>query len=1225
VVQVQKPNLTDAEIHYAIKKLGREPNEVEWAMLEAQWSEHCSYKSSKPLLKLLPIKGRRVLIGPGFDAGAIDLGNGWVATLHIESHNHPSAIDPYGGAATGVGGVVRDILSMGTRPIALLDPLRFGNLESSHSRWLFDNVVRGIGDYGNCLSGEELVYFTNSDEFHISDVESLFKDYENNGKCSIEFYDGKTRILRPKVDIRVLSFDFQRNKASFGRVSRIYRTRTLKLLNIQTGLGRVISVTPDHPMFVINDGNVSLKRASDLVIGDTVPLVCDFPSQADRPKSYDIDLITELVRRGQIGRIGVRPSQNKLVTLKEHLLPLFRKAGVGSAQWCYYFRRGRGSYLPLKLYLKLESSATEFLLPRRDVLLHSGRGRVNPIPAIIGIDSEFARLVGYFLAEGCRHDEKGANTSRLIWTFRNDENEYIDDVCSILKRIGIRYSKRQSSPSAVQIKVSSNILGFVFREVLDCGKDSYSMHIPSLFFRLHRDLLNELLKGIIRGDGSLRADSSSPVGIRYATTSSLLFEQVLLLLQSLGYLASSSTGYKKKSKVPIHELEIHGAEQVDSLKNLFSSQLVSKAKRRLEEYRFPKLARQKFKRYQSFAGVRVTKIEEVSGDFRVYNFEVDGTHNYVSTGGLITHNCIGVPTVGGEVEFDPSFERNCLVDVVCLGLGRKNKLVLAEALHPGDRVYIIGGSTGRDGIRGASFASKTLTEKSDSERSAVQVPDPFTKKLMIEAVLEAVEAGLVRGMKDLGGGGLTCGLSEMASKGGTGMEINLDNLRTRESDMASSEIMISESQERMILIVQPSDEQKLKKILDKWDLGYSHIGQVTRDGLLVIKRGQGLVARAPAKFVAEAPLTPRLSRKPSYIDELQKAPTPHAPEDYNETLLSLLASPNICSREWIYQQYDFEVGLKTMVKPGEGDSAILRLPNGRTLVISTDGNSKLVYLDPYWGTINILSESLSNLVVSGAEPVAVVDHLQYGDPGNPEVYWTFKEAIMAIRDYLTAVRVPCIGGKVSFYNEDSETRTAIKPSPVIAALGLRDSRTPKIGAALKNEGDDLLIVGTTFPELGGSEYYETIQGVVGGAVPKVNLTTERTTMRGVAATIKSGFVEAAHDISRGGLAIAIAEMAILGKRGCSIELSAIPKKTRTSDQLLFSESRPRFILESKPKYTSRIMTRLKAARIKASKIGQVQNDRIVITRDSEPMISVPLQVATDSWSETLRKSMEVTP
>src|SRR5881296_299557 len=348
-IEIVVPNLTRAETEYAVRKLGREPNEVELNMLEAQWSEHCSYKSSRQLLKQLPSKGKRVLVGPGFDAGVVDIGNGWVVTLHIESHNHPSAIDPYGGAATGVGGVVRDILSLGTRPIALLDPLRFGPINNSHSRWLFDNVVRGIAAYGNC---------------------------------------------------------------------------------------------------------------------------------------------------------------------------------------------------------------------------------------------------------------------------------------------------------------------------------------------------------------------------------------------------------------------------------------------------------------------------------------------------------IGIPTVGGEVEFDPSFERNCLVDVACVGLGRKDQLVLGEARNPGDLVYLVGGRTGRDGIRGASFASKTLTDKSDTERSAVQVPDPFTKKLIIEAILEAVKANIVQGMKDLGGGGLTCGLSEMAAKAGTGIEIDLNNLRTREPGMRPSEIMISESQERMILVVRPSDEEKLTKILEKWELGYSRIGSVTRDGILLIRHGQ---------------------------------------------------------------------------------------------------------------------------------------------------------------------------------------------------------------------------------------------------------------------------------------------------------------------------------------------------------------------------------------------------
>ena len=733
LVQIQRPNLTSDEIRYAIKKLGREPNEVEWAMLEAQWSEHCSYKSSKPLLKQLPSKGPRVIVGPGFDAGVIDLGNGWVATLHIESHNHPSAIDPYGGAATGVGGVVRDILSMGTRPIALLDPLRFGSLESSHSRWLLDNVVRGIADYGNC---------------------------------------------------------------------------------------------------------------------------------------------------------------------------------------------------------------------------------------------------------------------------------------------------------------------------------------------------------------------------------------------------------------------------------------------------------------------------------------------------------IGVPTVGGELEFDPSFERNCLVDVVCVGLGRKNKLVLAEARHPGDLVYIVGGSTGRDGIRGASFASKTLTDKSDKERSAVQVPDPFTKKLIIEAVLEAVDRGLVRGMKDLGGGGLTCGLSEMAAKGGTGIEIDLDNLRTREPDMKSSELMISESQERMILTIRPSDEENLTKILNKWEVGYSRIGLVTRDGILLIRRGQQVVAKAPAKFVAEAPLAPRLSKKPLYIDELAKAPTPPTPENLNETLISLLSSANICSREWIYRQYDFEVGIRTIIKPGQGDSAVLRLPTTRTFAVTTDGNSKQAFLDPYWGTINILSEALSNLVATGAEPVAVVDHLQYGDPGNPEVYWTFKEAIRAIRDYLNTVKVPCVGGKVSFYNEDSETKTAIKPSPVMAALGLRDAKTPSMHSGLQREGDDLLIVGTTLPELGGSEYYETIQGLVGGQVPRVNLRTERTFLHALKRIIAAGLIEAAHDISKGGLGVGLAEMAIQGQKGFTATLDLVPSKASRVDQLLFSESKPRFILESKPKNTSLIIRRLKTAKIKVAKIGRVQGAHLEFVHKSVPVISTRLEMATDSWSGTLQKTMQ---
>src|SRR2546425_181205 len=554
--EIQKPNLTTEEMEYAVRKLGRQPGSVEWAMLEAEWSEHCSYKSSRQVLKQLPTKGPRVLVGPGYDAGVVDVGEGWVITFHIESHNHPSAIDPYGGAATGVGGVVRDILSLGTRPIALLDPLRFGKLDSPHSRWLFENVVRGIGDYGNC---------------------------------------------------------------------------------------------------------------------------------------------------------------------------------------------------------------------------------------------------------------------------------------------------------------------------------------------------------------------------------------------------------------------------------------------------------------------------------------------------------IGVPTVGGEVEFDESFERNCLVDVVCVGLGKKKDLVMADADTPGDLVYLVGGSTGRDGIRGASFASRVLSEKSETERSAVQVPDPFAKKLIIEAVLEAVNSGLVRGMKDLGGGGITCALSEMAAKGGTGMRIELDKVRKREPDMHAAEIMISESQERMALVINPKMEDRLIQTLEKYEIPYSRIGTVTNDGQLTITMGGDIVASAPSRFVAEAPLAHHSSRKPVYIDKLEKTNHPDAPKDLARTLLRLLASSNIASKEWIYRQYDHEVGIRTLVKPGDADSAHLRLPNGKRLAITIGGNSKRCYLDPYWGSVGAVSEALCNLAATGAQPLAVVDHLQFGNPNNPEVYWTFKETVRGITDYLTAVKVACVGGKVSFYNEDAETGTAIKPSPVISTIGLVEKQPGKAG------------------------------------------------------------------------------------------------------------------------------------------------------------------------------------
>jgi phosphoribosylformylglycinamidine synthase len=587
-------------------------------------------------------------------------------------------------------------------------------------------------------------------------------------------------------------------------------------------------------------------------------------------------------------------------------------------------------------------------------------------------------------------------------------------------------------------------------------------------------------------------------------------------------------------------------------------------------------------------------------------------------------NCIGVPTVGGEVEFDPSFERNCLVDVVCVGLGRKDKLVLGEARDPGDLVYLVGGRTGRDGIRGASFASKTLTDKSDTERSAVQVPDPFTKKLIIEAILEAVEAKIIQGMKDLGGGGLTCGLSEIAAKAGTGIEIDLNKIQTREPNMQPAEIMISESQERMIILIREQDEQKLVKILEKWDLGHAKIGQVTKDGLLTIRRGNEIVAEAPAKLVAEAPLSPRTAKRPSYLDAVAEIPGPAMPKDLDQTLIELLSSPNIASKEWIYRQYDHEVGIRTIVKPGQADSALLRLPNKRSLALTTGGNSKQCYVDPYWGAMGVVSEAFCNLTASGAEPVAVVDHLQYGDPGNPEVYWTFKEAIRAISNYLRALGVPCIGGKVSFYNEDSTSCRAIKPSPVIAALGLAESQTPRVLQALRKEGNDLVIVGDTSNEMGGSEYYEHIHKLTGGHVPRVNLKKEKTLLGSLLRTLRSGRVESIHDISKGGLAVALAEMSVQGSKGATVDIDKVPNKTSRIDNLLFSESRSRFILETKPKNTTRIIGSFKRLGISAAKVGTVTNNGVEFLSKRQALIAISTAEASRAWSETIPRAMETT-
>lgn len=704
--------LTSKELRHLEEKLGRRASEVEQDIVGAEWSEHCSYKSSKKYLRLLPTKGRRVLVGPGLDAGVLDVGNGYVLTVHIESHNHPSAVEPFGGAATGVGGVIRDIMSMGTRPIAVLNALRFAPIEgkdkqAQRSRWLFKNVVKGIADYGNC---------------------------------------------------------------------------------------------------------------------------------------------------------------------------------------------------------------------------------------------------------------------------------------------------------------------------------------------------------------------------------------------------------------------------------------------------------------------------------------------------------IGIPTVGGEIEFDSSFEGYCLVDVASIGTGKKEE-VISNRADVGDYLLLAGGSTGRDGIHGASFASKALEAEN---RSAIQIPDPFLEKLLLEATMEAVRRDCVKAIKDLGGGGLSCCLSETSDTLGKGFDVDLSKVHAKEVGMTPNELMISESQERMLYVTDAQKLPMLQSILDKYEIKYSMLGKVEGHENLTVRQNGKMVADMPSSLVAHAPLVEWTGKKPAYLDSLKKSQQPKA-TDLQKSLLGLLSNPTIAGKNWVYQQYDHEVGVRTVVKPGAGDAAVMRLDNGKFAAMKLDGNSKHCYLDPYQGALGCLSEGIRNVICTGAEPVGIVDHLQFGSPEDPEIFWTFTQTVKAIVDYCNFMEIPVVGGKVSFYNETA--RGAIKPSPVMGTLGLIDDERWITKPALR-QNNVIFVIGKTQPEMGGSEYYEYVCGITGGQVPQVDLAIDRINGAAVTKLIRKDLVDCAHDCSKGGLAVALAEMAISGNMDFKVNLDKIPNACERPEEILFSESHSRYVIgTSRPEEVEQL---LRSEGVTFASIGRSARGRTEFMLGKKVIMSVLL-------------------
>ena len=573
-------------------------------------------------------------------------------------------------------------------------------------------------------------------------------------------------------------------------------------------------------------------------------------------------------------------------------------------------------------------------------------------------------------------------------------------------------------------------------------------------------------------------------------------------------------------------------------------------------------------------------------------------------------NCLGIPTIGGEVEFDECYKNYAMVDVAAIGFGKKENLIKNHA-KKGDLVVLLGGATGRDGIGGSQFASDSLETE---DRSAVQIPDPFIEKLIIEAILEARNEQLIHAMKDLGGGGLSCAVSETADALDIGIEMDVEKVHTRESDMHSDEIMISESQERMLIVTDGEKLIKLRKICEKFRIECSVIGHVTFDNKMHVKKGETTIANISTDVVANATLLDLPSSKPIYLENIESTKQFPQLSDYSETLMKLLGSPNIASKIWVYGQYDHEVGIRTVTKPGY-DASVLRLDNGKFLSIKIDGNPKQCYINPREGAIGCFEEACRNVVCTGAKPIGMLDHLQFGNPNDPEIFWTFLESLKGLTDFAKDFEIPCVGGKVSLYNETSDG--PIKPTPVIGVIGLIDKKPLKIQKI--NSGDSLIMVGDTKDELGGSEYSEYIHKFIGGKCPAVDFSESKKNMNCVLDIIENELIKSAHDCSKGGLTIAISELCMINQIGCNVSLEKIPGEKLDSDKIFFSESHSRYLLTIENKNLPKLEETMKKHNVSYSLIGEFTGDSICFTGDSKPIIDLSVDKAQKTWFNSLKE------